>query len=149
MPEGLDRIVLARLQPGKSLAETWKRVQARRDTHAELSTEERQRLAWREGDRLALPKLDFDLSQAFMPLDLGVEGQQLASALQSLRVRLDHRGAEIKSRTMVLRGSIVNAPKECIFDGAFLAAFVWAESKVPYSALWIADAELLVPRKVE
>lgn len=149
VPEGKDRIVLARLKPGRTLAETWKAVQRHRTAFPGLEPAARKELEWREGDRFLMPKLDFDLNHVFSPLEFGVEGVGLATALQTLRVRLDHRGAEIKSRTMILRGSATRNPKECIFDGPFLAAFVEKDADWPYALMWIGDPEILVPRKVE
>ncbi len=145
-----DRIVLARLEPRATLLATWERVRAWRAAYATLGAAELERLAWDGGERLWVPKLDFDLAHAFDGLAATLDGIALPVAIaQTLRVRLDHRGAEVRSRAVVALEAKRPDPKELVFDGPFLVAFVEADAELPYAALWVADAELLVPRRAQ
>ena len=55
----------------------------------------------------------------------------------------------IENRSILLRRLTGTEPKQLIFDEAFFVAFLEAGRELPHTALWIADSELLVPRKVE
>lgn len=69
-----------------------------------------------------------------------------AFGVQTLRVRLDENGAEIKSRMMMLRSGSPGEPRRMHLDGPCLIAFVEDSAPLPYRMLWIANPELLVPR---
>ena len=146
LPESSDPIVIARLKPGKTLLETWQKIQTKRKAYANLTAEERLIQGWQGGESLHIPKLDFDLQQVFPKLRLALPDPTEAHALQTLRVRLDHRGAEVKSRGMVLRGSAGLDIKEFRLDGPFVVGFVHGKAEIPYAMLWVAHSELLVPR---
>ena len=156
-PEGKDRILLARRpqaeggkeengQEARTLASLWADVRQRCLAFPRLSEKARARLALNGGERLQIPKLDFDLRHVFGDMASGIERAPLVRIVQTLRVRLDHKGAELKSRAMVLRGHAFQKPKMLVFDGPFFLAFTEEGKDLPYAAMWIADPELLVGR---
>lgn len=148
-PVGKDRILLAR-RPKSAAAFTleslWKDVHGRVRAWPSLDEEARERLAMDGGERMQIPKLDFDLRHVFADMASGLEEAPMVRMVQTLRVRLDHEGAELKSRAMTLRGSAFPKPKVLVFDQAFFLAFAEEGKDRPYAAMWVADPELLVAR---
>jgi hypothetical protein len=63
-------------------------------------------------------------------------------AKQAVRFRLDETGAVLKSETL-LAASLTQ--RNLVFDKPFLIYMKRGNAKAPYFALWVGNAELLVP----
>jgi hypothetical protein len=148
LPHEEEHIVLARVPSRGTLFKTWKGVQARREAYAKLERRDRSALDWVGGETFRVPKLDFALSHRFPEVKTGIKGSPTADILQTLRVRLDHRGAKIKS-SVILGARSDARPRQFQFDGPFLVAFLHGDSELPYAMLWIANGDLMIPRKTE
>ena len=70
-----------------------------------------------------------------------VDGGKIALAAQTVRFRLDERGAVLKSEAIVWGG----IGEQLIFDKPFLILLERRDARNPYFALWVGNAELLVP----
>ncbi len=137
-----DRLILAKIPPETTLAETIsmveKRVQnARSDKMRQL-------------EDLYVPVLNFDVLRVYSELcghpirttDKRIDGTSVYVAAQTVRFRLDERGAVLKSQGIFASGL---AERNLVFDKPFLILLKRREAKRPYFALWVANAELLVP----
>jgi hypothetical protein len=124
-----DRLILAKIKPAQTLAETIIAVQNRVSANQPTSLYEL--------SSLFIPVLDFDVLRDYHELI----NEGLAIAKQQIRFRLDERGAVLKSEALMAtaRG------QDLIFDKPFLVMIQRENAKVPYFALWNANAELLVP----
>jgi hypothetical protein len=144
-----DRLILAKVQPGADLAATVAQVQARVGS-TEASTAIR-------GDVLVIPRLNFDLTRRYSEL----EGRQLItanrsvasdlrllSAVQNTRFEMNERGVELRSEAHLGIGCsatrIPTPEHRMIFDRPFLILLQRTDAPLPYFALWVDNAELLV-----
>lgn len=144
-----DRLILATLAPGATLAETVEAVE--------------QRIAGREPiqagvcDVLKVPKCDFDLTRRFTEvegLNLVVQNSSVAkdltilSALQNVRFEMNERGVRLRSESPISIGCGVmpepESPHIMIFDKPFLVLLQRRDREMPYFAMWVDNAELLV-----
>jgi hypothetical protein len=144
-----DRLVVARVPPQATLGATVDHALER----AEPSLF--RRLAggrFRKQDELRVPVIDFDVLRRYVELcgkRLAARGNVIAEAAQSIRFRLDDKGALLKSEAFVgapkggLRPQF--PPRRFVCDGPFLVMMARAGSRAPYFALWIDDTELLLP----
>jgi hypothetical protein len=123
-----DRLILAKIPPGRTLAETvataWTRVQQSKpgsmQNHADFFT----------------PVIDFDVLRHYHEL------ARIGIALQQIRFKLSERGAILKSESVMVKAA---ALKNLVFDKPFLIMIQRTDASQPYFALWVANAELLVP----
>lgn len=136
-----DRVLLARVDPRASLEETMDRA-------LELAATPPRRM--RNGDRLGVPVLDLDLAHSYRDLVGRLEtgrfaGRNLSIALQTIRFRLDHRGALLRSRFAAAGAESEDAPtpRRLVFDEPFLI-LMREPGRTPYLAIWVAHPELLV-----
>lgn len=144
-----DRLILAKVEPGETLAATvatvWDRIE-----HVEA-------YAPTSGDVLKVPKLNFDVTRRYGELEglkLQVTNPQIAkdlmvlSAVQNTRFQMDEKGVKLRSESHFVIGCAGNFPPEpmhvMIFDKPFLIMLERADAKAPYFALWVDNAELLV-----
>ncbi len=124
-----DHLILAKIKPAPTLVETITAVQdrivkSRPTSFPELSD-------------LFIPVFDFDVLRDYHELlQAG-----LVMAKQQIRFRLDERGAVLKSEAVMATART----QDLIFDKPFLVMIKRKNAKVPYFALWVANAELLVP----
>lgn len=140
-----ERLLVARLQPGASLAETVATVLGQIDA-VEAQPPER-------SDRLVIPRLSFDLTRSYHELigsrftNPGFTDHVLIAAAQNVRFRLDERGAELRSESALVAtfAAPVPLPRKMICDGPFLVILMRAGAPSPYFALWIENDELLLP----
>lgn len=94
------------------------------------------------------PILNFDLTRDYRevmgrPLkvpDARFNGMPIEIARQQIRFRLDERGAVLKSEAIAAGGEGQNL----ILDRASLILIEYAKGSMPYFALWVDNAELLV-----
>ena len=87
-----------------------------------------------------LPKLDVG-GKAIQARNPRFDGLALSLTKQQIRFKLDETGAALKSESFVFLGR----PRFLVFNKPFLIMIQRKGSKVPYFALWVANAELLVP----
>jgi hypothetical protein len=123
-----DRLILAKVQSSATLFETVRAVQQR------LATTAPQEM--KEMSDLVIPVLDFDVVRRYQELS------RPGIAIQQIRFKLDETGALLKSEARMAKGSF----DEMIFNGPFLVMIQRTGAQVPYFVLWVANAELLVPR---
>lgn len=146
-----DRLILAKVQPRRTLAETVALVRTRASgTNAAPANRD---------DILIVPRMKFDLTRNFPEL----EGRQLIvtnasraqdlvllSAVQNTRFEMNEKGVELRSEAHAAFGCSkqkVPTPKHLmIFNRPFLIMLERENAKMPYFALWVDNAELLVRR---
>ena len=100
---------------------------------------------------LKVPVFDLDLTHDVQEL-LGkvvkvnaVESGTITTALQTVRFKLDERGAVLRSRgEVVVWMGKGDEPPNLVFDGPFLLMLRRKASQQPYLALWVDNAEILV-----
>lgn len=135
-------LYLALVPPAPTLAQTIRAVQER------IASGRREPLA--ECLDFRVPVLNFDVVREYgeltgRPLTVStprLNGQPIDIAKQQVRFRLDERGAVLKSEAIISRGLGMN---NLVFDRPFLILLQYADARVPYFALWVDNAELLVP----
>jgi len=136
-----DRLILAKVPPKKTLLETVRHVLARTGGGG------RERLV--KGDSLVVPKINFDLTRRYTELigrplvNRKGHGYPVVEAIQRARFRLDERGALLTSEMHLFAFCVVR--HHLVFDRPFLVLMLREGREVPYFALWIDNAELLVP----
>lgn len=135
------RLFLAMVPPRATLAETIRSIQHR---VASARPEPMQ-----EGRDFMVPVLNFDITRDYTELtgktldvrNRRLSGQQIASAKQQIRFRLDERGAVVKSESFILACRDTNL----VFNRPFLIMLQYVDGRMPYFALWIENPELLTP----
>lgn len=147
-----DELILAKITPGPTLQETITQTLKR-------IAQSKPEFVNKEHDRLAIPKLNFDLRGDFPELEgLTLEPSPSAhvkklittEVKQLVRFQLNETGAILKSEATILMDGLAvmqNPPKPhiMIFDQPFLILMKQARSDQPYFALWVGNASLLVP----
>jgi hypothetical protein len=127
-----DRLILAKIPPGRTLGETvvtvQKRVQPSNPTSMQQCAD------------LFIPVIDFDVLRRYN--EITGPGSPCAIAVQQIRFKLDERGAVLKSEALAVSGK---TREDLIFDKPFLVMIQRTEASQPYFALWVGNAELLVP----
>jgi hypothetical protein len=101
-----------------------------------------------------IPVLNFDILQRYSELEgrrisspsRKLDGKELFVAAQSIRFRLDERGAVLKSEGGGAGGFGGMPDKNLIFDKPFLILLQRERAENPYFAIWVGNAELLVSR---
>jgi hypothetical protein len=135
------RIILAQVPPLGTLSKTIEDVQLRISSNTPSGM---MGLA-----DLVVPIIDFDIYNSYSQLEghsikaqnPQLDGQMVAKAFQSIRFRLDEKGAVLKSEA----GMVGAKERNLIFKNPFLVLLQKHDSSHPYLALWIANAELLTP----
>lgn len=142
-----DTLILAKMTPQSTLAETVGEVLQRTKTAATP-----------EADlvKLLVPKMDFSLTRTYdellgKHLAFGMTNRantlQIVAADQITRFRLDERGAllESEARLVATAETPPQVRVDLIFDRPFLVQLQRVGARTPYFALWIDNAELLAP----
>lgn len=144
-----DRLILAKVTPGETLAETieaiGRRIAASEPIQAGAC------------DVLNVPKCDFDLTRHFTELEglnLTVQNATFAddltilSALQNVRFEMNEKGVRLRSESHMSIGCggpmTPESPHIMIFDKPFLVVLQRRDREMPYFAMWVDNAELLV-----
>lgn len=144
--ESDDRLILAKVRPMSTLMKTVRMVEGRMNagTPSEMT----------HSSDLYVPVLDFDVLRRYRELEMrtitagrpGLKGAHIASALQTIRFRLDETGAVLKSESILLRSI---ARTNMVFDKPFLIMLKRRNARNPYLALWVGNPELLVPARLK
>ena len=141
-----DRLVVSRLAPQSTLAAT---VDA-----ANALGQGKEPGEVKGGDTLRVPYLNFDLTESFEALKgVGISGPKgggsISEAIQNIRLRLDEKGAVLKSEAVigVTSAPMFEEPKRMICDGPFLIQMIKQGATTPYFAAWVANPEVLARKK--
>jgi hypothetical protein len=137
-----ERIIVARIRPGKTLLSTVTSVMERAQRPGDGATAR---------DEVMIPCMNFELTRTFDEL-IGSSHKFLRAAgwigdaKQMIKFRLDEEGAALESSVYfwtVLNG---DPPKgrRLICDGPFLILLARSGSKLPYFAFWVENDELLI-----
>ncbi|MBN2704087.1 MAG: hypothetical protein JXR23_07740 [Pontiellaceae bacterium] len=136
-------LILARVAPEKTLAETVEKVCG--------YTDSLERSALEVNQRLEVPLFNFNIERDYSELTgqllnlqrSDYDGWQIEKARQKIRFQLDERGAMLRSEASMV--FLKCAPRsDCIFDQPFLLMLRYEESPQPYFAMWVDNAEILV-----
>ena len=144
-----DRVILARIQPKNTLRETITAVQDR-TLHGKPSPAS-------QGDVLKVPKFNFDITRDYHEL-IGVKlavanpavakDLQIVAAAQNTRFQMDEKGVKLRSESHISFGCGGEAlpPRQRVmeFDKPFLIMLQRSDAKMPYFALWVGNADLLL-----
>jgi hypothetical protein len=139
-----DRLILAKVKPEATLGETIKMVEKR------LQTAKPTLMEWNEA--LYIPVLNFDILREYSELyghlinstNRLFQGSKIVKSKQSIRFQLDEKGAVLKSEGG-LYVVVASLPRTYTFDKPFLILLKRRDAENPYFALWVGNAELLVP----
>jgi hypothetical protein len=136
-----DQMVLAKVQPKKTLQETIDAVLPKIDPKVVWGIDNK--------DKLAIPKIDFDLTKHFKEFEgKRVPGGRLNTVAENIVFRLNEKGVELKSFTTITEtlAAVWPPPKplNLIFDKPFLILLKRESSPRPYFAMWVGNSTLLV-----
>ena len=100
---------------------------------------------------MSVPVVDFELLREYNEF----AGETLTTAQggrypvidfrQQIRFRMDEKGAMLKSESCLTVMGIPEPPRALLFNKPFLIALRYKEAQLPYFALWVDNAEVLVP----
>lgn len=149
-----DEIVLAKVTPQATLADTLADVQERIDCEADRFKRRRLEV----GESLAIPILDLKVWRDYPELigrplqNPGREGQFIESAIQAINFRLDEAGAVLESAalleaTLGLEIGEPPPPRKLLFDRPFLVFLKEQRASQPYLAAWIDNDEFMEASK--
>jgi hypothetical protein len=147
-----EHVILAKIAPGATLADTIAAVQRRMKTAAPIAADPH--------DVLEIPKMNFDISRNYdelcgvhlLPTAPGMPSDAaIVSAQQDTRFLMDEKGVQLRSEVNMSAGCSANVtlpPQHVmIFDRPFLLMLTHDDAHLPYFALWIGNADLLVAAK--
>ena len=145
--DAADMLVVARREPGATLAETVAAIVASMKPGDAP-------LRFLNEDTLRVPLMNFDVTRNYGELvGLTVVGTKgggtIAMAKQNIRLRLDEKGAILKSEAAIGVTSAMPqpvTPKVMVCDGPFMLLLMRKDAPQPYFAAWIESPELLVKR---
>ena len=137
-----DRLFLAKVPPKTTLAATAVEVQKHVQQNRPVEMEECM--------SFVVPVLDFDIIREYSelygkPIQSGnprFNGLPFGPAMQQIRFKLDEKGAVLKSEAVL---PPPGGGRPLIFNKPFLIMIQRKGAKMPYFALWVENAELLVP----
>ena len=144
-----DEIVLAKIPPEATLAETLLAVRRR----IESPNPDHHWPKLEAGDTLVVPKLTINLEREYTEL-LGRHflngtwaGLFVGGAPQIVRFRLDESGAYLESEAAIIGefgdSGLVHRPRKLVFDRPFLIYLRESPAERPYFAAWIENAEFM------
>jgi hypothetical protein len=147
-----DRLILAKLEPKSTLADTVMSVAGRiKHTQAETAA---------TNDLLLVPRVKLDITRVYSEIEglrLVPKGTNVAkdlllrSAVQNTVFEMNEKGVELKSEAHMPFGCKQEAepgPKhKMIFDKPFLILMQRRDAGTPYFALWVDNPELLISWK--
>lgn len=143
-----DRLILAKVPPQETLAETVRSVEKRASAEGEDAL---------IGDILQVPKFDFDVTRRYSELETKhlvtsnptiAKDLEVLSALQSTLFQMNEKGVKLVSESHIAIGCSAHRRPEhnhtMIFDKPFLIMMKRAGAETPYFALWVANTELML-----
>ena len=133
-----DEIILAKIEPKKTLLETIKSV-----NECIKNTKPR---GLGHGDVLKIPKLDYDIGHQYSDIErylaMWVDGP--AKAYQRIRFKFNEKGTIVKSEAAVGVEFEEIVTHFLNFDRPFLIYLKQKDAKYPYFAMWIDNSELML-----
>ncbi|AUX20904.1 uncharacterized protein SOCEGT47_013800 [Sorangium cellulosum] len=136
-----DRVLIAQVEARRTLKDTASRVLSlARGEGAPLDPE----------DQLAIPCVDMAITRNYRELagrklkNAGARGFVVSEAQQDIQLRLDARGAEVKSSAH-LGVACAAPPRAFYFTCPFVVLLVRRRSDEPYLVVWVQTPELLIP----
>jgi hypothetical protein len=145
-----DQLLLAKVARGPTLEVTIRQVLARISGVAPVPMN--------VGDVLEIPKMDFEIFRRFdeiMHRHLVVQNPDVARDLevlvarQDVRFQMNEAGVKLRSESSLTFGCSARGEPQpthrLIFDRPFLLMLKRRPANQPYFAVWIENAELLVP----
>jgi hypothetical protein len=139
-----NQIVVARVNKGRSLAETLGEVDRRIKEYGELNDRSGR---FGPADELLVPAMHWRVSHEFVELENETiengeaKGTTIQSAFQTIELRLDQGGAEVKSQAGI---ELKSAPRLFYLNGPFLVYIKKRGADGPFFAMWIENSEMLV-----
>ena len=144
-----DRLILAKVQPKGTLGDT---VMSVRERIAQTNVE-----SAATNDLLTVPRMKLDLTREYSEIEglhLVPQGANIAkdlvllSAVQNTQFELNEKGAVLRSEAHMSIGCAKQqepVPKhKLVFNKPFLVLLERTDAKMPYFAVWVDNAELLV-----
>lgn len=138
-----DELILARVEPGKNLWDTVRKV----DGTIKTSSPEKLQI----NDVLQIPEIDFFIDHSYDELlsknftNKGFRDYFISKAIQVTKFRLDKTGATLKSKAVIVATrSIARGMKVMTFDKPFMLILREKKSKNPYFVVWVDNSEILV-----
>ncbi|MCX5712223.1 MAG: hypothetical protein NTY47_04005 [Candidatus Omnitrophica bacterium] len=139
-----DELILAKISPGKTLIDTINLV-INRITPSAYSK-------LRDGEKLAIPRFDLNILREYQELvnkDLlnkGFDGYFISKAIQSIRFKLNEKGAYLKSEAAIASANEDIRLRAFILNKPFLILLKQKGAKYPYFTIWVENAELLIKK---
>jgi len=137
-------LIFAKIPPESTLVATIKAVNQRMDSiQPKTGLEHHQ--------NLKIPLFNFDITKNYAQLTnqplINRNAKHIAKAQQNIRFQLDERGGVLKSHSLIFSIFSIAPVSHLIFDAPFLVMIRYGDSPQPYFALWVDNAEILVPAK--
>ncbi|MHC4247767.1 MAG: hypothetical protein ACYS9X_01435 [Planctomycetota bacterium] len=142
-----DDLVLAKVAPGKTLADTISAVMLRVRNREHPQGYDRKEIEM--GESLVIPRLALGVLRRYSEIEgrrvlgAGGRGYRVGRALQAVSFRLDEKGARLESYSTVTICGIPPPPRHFVFDKPFLVYLREKSSHRPYFAMWVANAEVM------
>jgi hypothetical protein len=146
-----DRLIVARIPREETLLATARAALDRAKGEPSFFRRLTGSASLKPRDTVQIPVVDVELWHAYreivghrvLPIERVVE-----EARQTVRLRLDERGALLKSEVSIglqKGGALRLPPRRFVCDGPFLVMMIRRGRATPYLALWVDNAELLRP----
>jgi len=143
-----DRLILACIEPKETLLKT---VENAEQLIKDFKPEYRDQKKFSD---LRIPKFDLDIKKEydefkgkkFMNPALSLQGWYIREATQSIKFRLDEKGALLSSFVMFI-APMGLLPPDIVFNRPFLIYIKEDKGKHPYFAMWVGNSDLMVKRK--
>ena len=140
-----DELILAMVEPGKTLGDTYKNVNKLINTGMPGLL--------KNNDVLQIPEIDFFIEHSFEELlgknllNKGFTDYFISKAMQATKFKLDKTGATLKSKAIIVvtRGMVRNK-RVMVFNKPFLLVLREKKSKNPYFVVWVDNPEILVKK---
>ncbi len=141
-----NQIVVARIEPGETLADT---VASLEEKIREWSPEsEKHARSFGISDVLLVPEASWRIAHHFAEIEgpdkmlrnAGFEGYYVDTAFQMIEFRLDRSGAELATEAKVI---FLPIPRYFLFHRAFLIYMRKRGAEHPFLVMWVDNAELL------
>ncbi len=137
-----DRLILANVEPGTTLDDTVSAVLTR--------VAASQPTTLQDAETLSIPVLDVDVSRQYSELcnralivdNPDLNGAAFAGVMQRIAFRLDETGATLESHAAFVSTA---PPRQLVFNKPFLILLMHAQAASPYLAVWVDNADVLVP----
>jgi hypothetical protein len=137
-----DIMVLAMVEPQKTLLETFEAVEER--------IAKAQPGIMKEDDVLKIPKMRFDIAHSYDELlnktlkNRGFTDYFIAKAEHSIRFKLDQKGALLESDAEIMLKKNGNEGRYFVFSQPFMFYLKQKDAEYPYLAIWVNNPEILI-----